>query len=242
MGAFELPLRYAASKWETIFWSQWEAAKTKRGAVPSQHALDNTIRGTLTPRVTNAEAVALVVAWKAKADAHLGGWSLWYQFAAVGYGWSVTSDKLVITAPQAAKLYALDTTTELWLALQRIALALDGINAPTMQLNAQSFADPVFQARVRKSLREDGATASWVIGFGGCTDPKTGKPAPPQVKCEPTGVPGVLKCTYKCVPRPISIDPMRGVREKFFTTAVMVVAVWWILSDGKTRRGRRKTR
>jgi hypothetical protein len=233
---FRLARRVTASQWETVFWHQWNEARRARG-------IANASDGTKTPRVSNREAMALIRAWRAVSAMTTEGFALWYQFAAIAYAWTVKRDTLTATALQAAKLYPLDATKELWLAVQRIANALDverrGQTDPGVDLDPDEFTNPVIMAEVRKALREDGASASWVIGFGGCKDPKTGKPARPRGKCDvvqtPTG-PVLKNCKFECEPYPIEIDDPFGMRPLLLLA--LVLGAWWAY-DNKPRRHRR---
>lgn len=231
--AFRLPLVSTASQWITVFWSQWNAAKARRGAANSND-------GTLAPRVTNAEASALVRAWRAMSAMTDNRFPLWYQFAAIACGWTVARDKLNVSSAYAAKLYPIDATAELWLALQRIANRLDLLQRedPRIELVAETRADPVWQGEIRRALREDGATATFVIGFGGCKDPKTGKPVAPRGNCRQVS-PGVLDCTYTCDPVVIT-DPVTHAGQSLLTVAGVLLAVWWVFKDKSTRSRRRR--
>jgi hypothetical protein len=214
---FKLAPRVTGSKWDTVHWSIWEAAKRARGAVKASD-------GTLTPRLTNREAVALVMALRnASLDGRLSprAFPFWYQFLAVAYGWDPRRDTLVATSAHADKLYPVDSGKELWLASQRFAGDLDDAGvSPGLSLDATDFDDLAVQASVTDALRDDGANAQWVIGvLPACKDPSTGKPGKPK-KNPKTG-------KWECEPVVVEVNPVATVkRAGLWLVAIAAVALY----------------
>lgn len=211
-----------ASKWSTAWTAVFQAALKSNG---KGHAPD----GTMVPRLTNAEAVTLVMGWMEAAT--LRRFPLWYQFGAVAYGWDPSTDKLDTSTARAAKLYPLEATHELWLATSDLSdvLDVDAPTAPRLALDG-TFGDAVFQGQVRAALREDGAEAAFKIPLPACKDPKTGKP---------TGKPHKDKDgKWTCDPVVID-DPLTAAKKSVFWFALMVGAGLWYLSN-KPRRYRRR--
>lgn len=140
-----------ASQWSTAWQTLFTRAKDVNG---STHAAD----GTLVPKLTNADAVSLSMAWLAAADKQR--WPLWYQYAALAYGWSPDRDRLLTSDKQAARPYPVEFANDLWLSTFKLALDLDGDKVPGPRLDMDGrFDDPVFQGEVRAALTEDGAKA-----------------------------------------------------------------------------------
>ena len=185
---FKLQPTTTASSWTNLFWSQWEAAKRGRGTASSPE-------GTAAPRVTNREAIALIVAWRALDGMSTPqgiAWPMWYQFAAAAYGWDpVKNDRLVKTSGQADKLYPIAVTAELWLALQRIAGSLDdrGVSDARTDLDATAFDDGLVQGEVRAALVQDGASVSTLPSPTDvlCVDKVTGKQRVKRPPCDADG-------------------------------------------------------
>jgi hypothetical protein len=185
---FKLAPTATASSWDNLFWSQWNAAKRARGT-------GNAPDGTLAPRMTNREAVATIVAWRAlDAMSTPGGqaWPLWYQFAAAAYGWDpVKSDRLNKSPAQADKLYPIALTSELWLALQRIAASLEArdVADPRVTLESSAWDDELVQGEVRHALVQDGASVSTLPSPTDvlCTDKETGKRRVKRPPCDADG-------------------------------------------------------
>lgn len=244
---FKLGRVSTGSQWSTVFWAQWEEAKRGRGS-----ALDRT--GTITPRVTNREAAALISAWRAAAAMSDDPFRLWHQFAAIAYGWTTGHDRLNASAAQGSKLYPLDLTTELWLALQRIALDLDDKRreSPRIELDSDTFTNPIFLAEVTKGMREDGAQAAAKVPLPACRDRKTGKPRAPRPclgkrHAAPDGtcyfVDPITRakvrcdCEGECSAIVLDVD---WLLMRPLLLLALVVGAWWAYGNKTPPRGSRK--
>lgn len=236
---FRLARRVTASTWGNAFWAQWNQARVARGTAKASDA-------TITPRVTNREAVAIINAWRGENSLTSQPFSLWYQFAAIAYGWMVDKDTLAATSPQATRLYPVDATKELWLAVQRIANRLE-IERPdvavALDVDPDAFMSPTFRGEVGNALRGDGANAEWLVGVGGCKDPKTGKVRPfPKGSCKVkwTAVGPILhSCKFeKCDPVRVEIDDPLGVKPLLLIA--LVLGAWWAYGNEATRRHARR--
>lgn len=208
---------YTASTWSTLLAGMRDTLAARRGAM------------------TNAEAVAFIREWR---DVAPGGAELWWQFAALAYGWSPTRDKFATSMKQAQATYSPTMQPELWQWAADIASELDARSdgqPPRIAVNKETFADLAFMSNVRARLKEDGAKATLAakIPTGACRDKKTGKVRYPRL----TDKPG------DCVPETID-DPITVVKKKtasMFQLALLVGAVW-LLWDSKPRRVRRTRR
>lgn len=133
-----------ASTWEAAWQSMHDAAgrrmKTKD-----------------VPRLTNAEAVALVRVWR---GATTGESSLWSQFAAIAYGFKPPKqNKLRTDDVRARAWFPLAATADLWSWSGGIAKELDARGdqpPPSLAPNLDTFTDPVFHGQVLDELRKDG--------------------------------------------------------------------------------------
>lgn len=223
-----------ASAWPTAWLALREAAAKRNGMTEDfrAHAPTSAHPGMFdVAHLTNADAVALIQAWLSAVPDARKRFPLWYQFAAIAYGWSVERDKLDTSAARGARLYPTAAAQELWRATSELSLALDAEGVPSPRLETDGrFDDLVFAGSVAAALREDGAEASWVIGFGGCKGPD-GKPSKPRRNPD-TG-------KWECEPVPVE-DPVTVGKRKatgFATVAALVFALW--LLDSKPRRRRR---
>jgi hypothetical protein len=106
-----------------------------------------------------ADAGRIVVAWTFAVGER--AWPLWYQFAAVAYGWSPARDELDTSAAQAARPYPL--AEDLWSSMQALAAELDAggeLGYPVfLQFDTTpgEWGDPTWLELVRGALVEDGA-------------------------------------------------------------------------------------
>jgi hypothetical protein len=239
-----------ASKWSTAWQSTAKSAKDRYGS--------DVVETVDTPRLSNGDAITLVKAWSQQTGT--GGFPLWYQFAAAGYGWDPSErhggmafDALNTTEKQRASMLDIEIVRELWAATAIAARALDdsGI-AARLELDADAFENPVFQASVKAALKGDGGMrAQFKIPIG-CKDPKTGKATGPKLKCregfdlEPVeGTGGLLfVCKNKktgesemptigCEGETITIDdPITGVKKDLVRLALILGFIWLVVKHG----------
>jgi len=252
VGAF--PVTIAASKWRTAFAGLWERASKAHGNTrsqggwrgkPSDAPPGALIAGTVAPRITNGEAVQLVRAYRLAAGS---AFSLWYQYAAVAYGWDPPSnDNLDATANQADRAYQPDITVALWMELYRLSKQLDVDGVPANLALANDFSDANFVSFVREQLRSDGADAHFKIPTGTCTDQKTGRQRWPKAPCDDNGEfrdpftgaklacdkPG--DCTLTMVD-----DPLTALVKQLFPVALVVAAIWIFSKPSRQLRRQRR--
>lgn len=205
-----------ASKWQTANIALKLDAERRNGLWPLPEPRP--------PKLTNAEALKVIMAMYEAAG--VNGFPLWYQYAAVAYGWSPERDRLDTSAKRAAAWYPEDVTRELFLAMSGLALDLE-VRAPSLprwNLDAE-FSDPTIQGLVANALRQDGATVAWKIPLPACKDPKTGKP---------TGRPhkdknGKWTCDPVVVDDPITKAKKDAVNG--LAMLAMLALVAWALND-----------
>jgi hypothetical protein len=139
---------YAASTWQAV-WAQMHATMADRAKK----------RAVKAPPITNAEAVAFIRVWR---GATASDSAIWYQLAAVAYGWDPQKrDELRVDAKQADAKYSMPDAVWNW--SKGIAEELDArkLEVPaSLAPNRATFGDPVFYAEVRAKLLEDGASPS----------------------------------------------------------------------------------
>jgi hypothetical protein len=187
---------------------------------------------------------------------------LWYQFAAVAYGWETDNDTLNVSDAQRDKLYPSDMMLELWLALFKLTGDLDDerILEPNLSMDGE-FSDPVFQGEVRAALIADGAKATITakVPLPACKD-RDGKPGKPRASCPagselrsgPNGVPVCVDTTtgkrtvptYECDPVVID-DPITGIGKMLGTPivqGVLILGALWLVLRPEPRRYRRRDR
>jgi hypothetical protein len=239
------PPLITASTWGTAYQAAWNAVLKTNGP---EYADD----GTLAPRLTNRDAAALVRAWSSNAAATTARFPLWYQFAAIAYGWAHDNDTLNTSAKQADALYPTELAKELWLTLHRLELDLDdeGVSNPRLEFD-NGWADPMWLAMLRGELQQDGAQAQFKIPTGFCIDTKTGRRRVPRPKCDSKGQGPInpidptgprLPCDKPGDCKSIDIDdPITGIGKKLgkdFAKLAIVVAVAWIVWKETTRQRR----
>jgi hypothetical protein len=225
----------------------WTASKNKRG-------IETADNGTLSPILTNGDAVTVVRAWSDVSAAGRARFPLWYQFAAVAYGWSPKRDRLTVSAKQRDALYPTELANELWLATFRLSGDLDDEQADRPKLITDwTFDDPVWLATLRTQLQEDGAQAAFKIPTGFCIDAKTGRKRVPRPPCDRNGQGPInpldptgprLPCDKPgdCPPELID-DPITGIGKQFSKgfakLAVVAFFAWMLLRDTRPRRMRK---
>ncbi len=230
------PAVLTASKWISAYQSAWNRAQKAHGMATSSD-------GTVGPRLTNAEAASLINAWRIAAGV---GFPLWYQFAAVAYGWSPDNDNLDTSAKQAGSSYLPDDlAVALWVVTQRLALDLDdGPSDPRLEM-ANAFGDPTFAGAVRAALLGDGAEAAFKIPLPVCRDKKTKKTRWPRPSCGKTGefrdpITGAkVACDKPGDCEIVAVDDPITKVVKDVGLLVAILAAVWLLAN-KPRRRRRK--
>jgi len=228
---FRLPPVLTASTWGNLWGAAWERAKQARGVATADD-------GTVAPVMTNREALALIAALRVVAAMTSEGFPLWYQFAAVAYGWNPTTDTFDVSQKQADRLYPADDATELQLAMQRLTTALDRERSDVdarLELDDNGFFDILVQGDVRRALLEDGATVAFKIPVPSCKDPKTGRP---------TGKPQRDPKTGKWTCEPVLVDdPVTAVGKpltRLIVFAGVVAGIVLITRSARRRRARRR--
>lgn len=217
-----LPPVITASSWGTVWQAAFKSALDNRGR--------RLFEGTLTPRLTNREAVALVVAWHKQDPSES---ALWYQFAAVAYGWDPATDKLNAGWGQAGDFYPDADAKELWLYTQTLSIKLDaeGKPSPRLDIDPDAFTSAVVLGQVKQELVNDGATARFIIPVPACRDPKTGRYGFPKRNPKT----GKWECDATVI-----IDPLKGVRKSVGSVIVVMAFLYVIFEGNKKRRGRRR--
>lgn len=215
------PVTLAASTWETVVQQAQDAASRRRGYVATDVAR--------VPKLSNSEALQLIRAMTLAIGRPQ--FPLWYQFAAVAYGWDPTSDQLDTTSAHGDQLYPPDASVELWQAVKDAGAAADSsASHPVPSLYFDDvWADPLYAADVRRALQEDGADAAFKIPLPACKDPKTGKPTGRPSK----GPDGKWRCD------PVAVDDPVTFAGKQFGTILVLALGAWLLFGKKPRRSRR---
>ena len=224
---FALPPVITASTWMTAAESLWRSPR--RGDADDLGA----------PRWTNREAMAVINALRTLGKGSREGFRLWYQYAAVAYGWDPDDDNLIVTSSQADGDYPIEDTVLLGQDLTRIARDLDAAHRPDPRIELTDVFDKKTNAQeVSAALREDGAdpAVQFKIALPACKDPKTGKATRP-VK----GADG----KWSCPGGPITVDdPITAILKSLTSSPIVIAAVILIGASviGKTnkRRGRRR--
>jgi hypothetical protein len=218
------PLFITASSWGTIWTTTFQAALRKRGRGTAPDG------STMVPRLTNGEVITLVMAWMEAATPTR--FPLWYQFAALAYGWTPDNDRIDTSAKRRDALYPTDIGHELWMTTNNLSDTLQAETPANPRLDMDGrFDDVVFQGQVRAALMSDGAQAKWVIGFAGCKDPKTGKPGLPK-KNPKTG-------KWECNPVVIQ-DPITRPARNILALLLYLGAAYVILVGDKAEKARRR--
>lgn len=225
---FTLPRTITGSTWPNVMDSLWE--RSSRGMVTDDD-------GTIAPRWTNREALAVIMALRRAAKLTQAGFPLWYQFAAVAYGWTPDVDVVEASSAQADMEYPPQIAVPLNLEIQRITHDLEdeGVKAESRLDIDDEFDDKETIAEVRKALKQDGADAAFKIPLPACKDPVTGKPAKP-VRDPRTG-----KLT--CPGGGMTIDdPITAILKSLSKVAIpaaLILGAAWVLSQKQQRRSRR---
>lgn len=234
------PAQLYGNAWRAVNDAAWEALRSVNGTGKTSY-VDKSGRaytGQLYTKLTNGEAVTLIMGWMfAVGPSVSSSWALWYQLAAVAYGWSPDRDRLDTSAKQRDAWYPPELALELYFQLDGLATTLDGGGIPgSVELPLDgSFSDPSFQGQVRSALMDDGASATWLIPLPACKDPKTGKP---------TGRPHRDKNgKWTCDPVVID-DPVTKVKKSVNGLLMLVLVVGivvWASDNNQPRRSRRRS-
>jgi len=205
--AFNLPPTITASTWASVWEAIWLRLQ-KRGTVRDSH-------GSVTPRMTNREAIALIEVMRRLAPVAEVTFTLWYQYAAQAYGWDPWADRNVLftTKAQADKEYPADLGVQLMLMMQRLAGALDDsrkLDPPSVHPDEKAFDDRVFQGDVAEALKRDEGTDVKVVPVptGKCRQ-KDGTERTPRIRCDKKDPDGFARRKRK-VPDPTQPG---GIRE-----------------------------
>ena len=236
------PAQLYGNAWRAVNDAAWETLRAVNGTAKTAYtdARGRHYDAQLYTRLTNGEAVTLIMGWMfAVGPSVNSSWALWYQLAAVAYGWSPERDKLDTSAKQRDAWYPGELALELFFQLDALATTLDKSHPPStdsveLPLDG-SFSDPSFQGQVRAALLDDGASATWLIPLPACKDPKTGKP---------TGRPHRDKNgKWTCDPVVID-DPVTKVKKSVNGLLVLVLVVGivvWASDNNEPRRSRRRS-
>ncbi len=208
----------------------WE--KPPRGVVTDSE-------GTIAPKWTNREAMAIIYAMR-RAVVLQRLFPLWYQFAAVAYGWDPTdASKMALdaSAKRADQIYDADAAVQLQLELQRITGELDdrkSTMSPDLRLDAGAFVDPLVVSDVMAALAADGADVQFKVPLPACKDPKTGKPVGRPTRNKQTG-------KWECAPVLVD-DPATAISKSLTKVVIPLGLLWlaWKALNKETRRDRRR--
>lgn len=221
---FTLPPTVTGSRWRNVIAS---LARSVRG-------MGQASDGTPAPVVTNREAVAVIAALR-KAAANVSPWALWYQFAALAYGWSPTSPTLDTSDEHADDDYDLDAAAMLVQQAGLLADQLDAANTPEPALYLEdTWQSAGWLADVAQALDDDGANVQFKIPLPACKDPVTGKPAKP-VKDPKTG-------RWTCPGGVVTIDDPITAIVKALAPIAIPVALGLIAYGAFTQRRKRRRR
>lgn len=232
------PQELHGNAWRALYDATWQQAMAVngKGKAAYTNSKGTLYPDTVYPKLTNGQAVTLIMSWMfavgTKVDTK---WALWYQLAAVAYGWTPDRDRLDTSTRQRDAWYPGVLTIELWMQLDALSSMLDGGKTSpagvTLALDGD-FSDPTFQGQVASALRGDGATVQWKIPLPACKDPKTGKP---------TGRPhkdknGKWTCDPVVVDDPIT-RAKQSVNGFLVLMAVVAIVAWG--SDSSRRKRQR---
>lgn len=138
-----------------------------------------------------------------------------------------------------------DVAEDFWRSTRLLALSLDDDKRTVrLDIDAATFADPVWLAMVRADLASDGAKVEWSIPVG-CRDPITGKARLPHLGC-PKGwelvevSPGAFMCRQTstgrmsapnrvCDGAPVVVrDPITDMKDSIVKGALILGFLWLV--------------
>lgn len=225
-----LPPVVTASRWDTLASAIWKAGG--RGTVQTDD-------GQAVPRWTNREAMSVINALRAIGRGSRSGFPLWYQYAAVAYGWTPDDDTLVVTSTQADDDYPPGDLALLGQELRRVASDLDAAGHPDPRAVLSDVFDRKETAQeVSAALAQDGAEPGvmFKIPIPACRDPQTGRPARPV-----RGPDGKWSCPGGAV---TIDDPLTAIIRSIVSVlsplAVPIILIALAAQGKQKRRGRRR--
>jgi hypothetical protein len=246
---FRLTRQYTASKWSTVLDAVWTDA-LKRGRQVTED-------GTISPPLTNQEAVALISGTRALAAMTSDGFPLWAQYAAVAYDWDARRDRFATSVRQMGLMYPADIGVGLWSEVMHVfnQLEAERQDVPArLDINRDTFQTLAFVQDMARDLKQDGARASAKQPFPACRDKKTGKlrfPRPPCAKDGKGPIIGINPRDGSPIRAPcdkpgdcetVTVDPIRdpitAVGKSLLPLVVGGLFVWWLISPNPRRRRR----
>lgn len=249
---YTLPVIVDAPSWPSVVEALFTGAQDRRGRVRASD-------GTLSPPLSNQEAVAIIDEFRDVADKTSEGWPLWYQFAAVAYDWDTARDRLDSGPTRGNKLYPVDVRRDLWVALMRVAgnMQAEHPGPGVIHPRASTFGSLSTVAAIRRALNEDGAEAAFKIPTPACKERDSGKKRLHRVPCDPKDADGwkrrKRKTFYDAVHRRwvevdcdrpgdcenIAIDdPITAIGKSLLVPILVVGGLLWLIT-ARTPRSRR---
>lgn len=127
------------------------------------------------PRVTNAEAAAIIRAWQRAAARSRVRW-LWTELLVIAYGWRRHGDRFDMSAAHMREPYPAEYLPALWAWTARLAQGLD---------DEGTVVRPLYLDGSRAGY-EDGARAAWsaMKDDGWCRVPIPGRPPEEWPSCD----------------------------------------------------------
>lgn len=246
-----MPMRWpafiSASTWTGAVESLSKTVEKQRGSVTTMYpGLDGVAYDRTVPKLMNADVVAIVMAMLEVGDSPTGAkmaLPLWYQFAAVAYGWDPKRDKLDTSTAQGARPYPPLLTVELWRDIQSLANTLDAKREPNPRFDLDGmFTDKVFAGQVRVALQGDGADAQFKIPVPMSCREKDGTVRAARCVKKMSIWPYLCTEWERCDPAQVEIDPLKPIRESatnVFALVILVLGIW-VLASNEPRRSRRR--
>ena len=145
------------------------------------------------------------------------GSALWYQYAAVAYGWDPETNELRANAIQAAMPFDEDLSAELLELFEkrRGAIMVKGQYA---EPSPNTFFNEAFQHDVLMALADDGVSASFKLPLPACKAPG-GKARPPVRR----------NGKWECEPIYADLNPLPNIPWGI----VLVLGIGYLISKGK---------